>query len=160
MNAIDFGHAHERAFNRGICMWAKDMEWCARPVVVEDYRGNFHEPDRYRFGALYGIHVEGGIPEHDSMWICDTHRMDFINLNVQPERKARVFQFDRNGMGTEVHLPNDKYWVNLKIEVPNGMMEDRVMRMVKGIIDNGMRNYPDLQAWREVTIAPVDSREG
>ena len=102
MNATEFGYLSDRAFNRGACMWAWDREWCAKPVVVENYRGSWHTPDGYRWGHLYGIHVPDGRPEYDSMWICDEHKRDFLVLNSQGNLGTTIWAFDNYGYGDEV----------------------------------------------------------
>ena len=81
MNAIDFGYTNDRDHTRGICQWVSDKEWCATPLVVEHYRGSFNTPANYNYGALYGIDMPDGIPTQESMWICPSHRFQFLFAN-------------------------------------------------------------------------------
>jgi len=103
MNAIDFGITEDRDNTRGACAWAAQNEWCGAPTVVTDYDRiqRFNPPTGYRYGARYGI--ENVLPSlaRDSMFICDEHRLEFLD-NAEENGKKAVWQFDYQGYGTRV----------------------------------------------------------
>jgi hypothetical protein len=121
MNTLDFGHLSERDHERGICMWADGKEWCATPTVVNDYPSSFNVPPNFSYGALYGIHVEDGLPEYDSMWICDKHRIEFLTLNDDSGDEKlytrTVWQMNSKGQGIDVTRKPRKYDVKFEATV-------------------------------------------
>ena len=100
MNAIDFGYTSDRDHTRGICQWVSDKEWCGTPLVVENYRGSFNPPTNYKYGALYGIEIPHGLPTSESMWICPSHRFQFLFANGIKD--VTIWEFQHNGMGVKV----------------------------------------------------------
>jgi hypothetical protein len=144
MNAIDFLHTSDRDYNQGICMWTANMEWCALALTVENYRGSFKQPMRYGYGHLYGIHVPDGLPEHDSLWICDNHRLEFLKLNSGGNVGTTIWQMDHNGMGKDVT------WVPMKevsVRIRTHMDEMDLSNMVAEGLDELAARHNDITSW-------------
>ena len=152
MNATDFLITNNRDFNRGVCMWARDREWCAKPLVVENYRGNFHEPDGYAWGHLFGIHVPDGLPEHDAMWICHEHSFDFLELNSKGNTDTTIWQFDHNGIGTDVTWAQ-KYEVSVRLETNLSAAE--LSGRMKGYLMEVLENDTDINGWKYLKVVGI-----
>jgi len=160
MNAIDFGHTSDREFNRGICMWVagdpnrNKGEWCAKPLVVENYRGSFNTPaNNNTWGALYGIHVPNGIPEHESMWICDKHRHEFLKLNSKGNLGTTIWKFDYYGQGTEVTWTT-MFEVSVRIRT-NKLDSEGLSAKLKGELIELMKQDDDLDSWSYLKVVEV-----
>ena len=149
MNAIQFGHTNDRDYNRGVCMWSWDREWCAKPLTVENYRGNFNQPDGYRYGSLYGIHVPDGMPEYESLWICNDHRQDFLTLNSSDIIDTTIWQFDHHGQGTDVtHVPMRE----VSVRIDTHLSAEDLSSYLKGELTEMLRRNEDIQGWKYLKV--------
>jgi hypothetical protein len=152
MNALDFLITSDREYNRGICMWIPvgSKEWCAKPLTVENYRGSFNQPNNYDYGARYGIHVPEGMPEHESLWICNKHRLDFLKLNSQGNLGTTIWQFDHYGQGT------DMTWVPMK-EVSVRIRTHLDNEELSGLLENELNDLldvrgDDIESWSYLKV--------
>ena len=153
MNATDFGHLSDRDHTRGICMWVWDKEWCAKPLVCENYRGSFNTPaNNNTWGQLYGIHVPDGMPEYDSMWICHKHRPDFLKLNSKGNLGVTIWEIQYTGMGIDVTRPPK---LDVRVQVSTTMDEMSMSNVMKALLIGEMRENDDITGWDniEVTVA-------
>jgi hypothetical protein len=146
MNTLDFGHLSDRDHTRGICMWVGPRdplsaspkgEWCAKPLTVENYRGSFHQPTGYRYGALYGIHVPNGMPEYDSLWMCADHRLEFLKLNSGGNLGTTIWQMDHNGKGKDVTwVPMYEVSVRIRSNLDTEELSSRISSRLDWLTDN------------------------
>ena len=149
MNATDFLHTSDREYNRGICMWASNREWCAKPTIVENYRGSWHEPAGYRWGHLYGIHVPDGRPEYESMWICDSHRLEFLKLNSNANIGVTVWAFDHYGQGTDVT------WVPMfeaSVRIRTNLAVEKLSELLTDKLNYVVRDDDDIDSWTYLKV--------
>ena len=142
----------ESGYNRGICMWSAENEWCGTPLAVEDYHGRLNMPDGYEYGHLYGIHVKDGMPSHNSFWVCDDHRYDFLKLNKGHNGDTTIWQFDNNGIGTDVTwTPTHE----VSVRITTHLDAKQLSGLIKGYLMDVLEDNADIEGWKYLKVVSI-----
>jgi hypothetical protein len=154
LSGLGFGYLDDRDLNRGVCMWSPDGEWCATPLVAEDYSGLIR--GSYAYGARYVLLTDDELLASESFWVCPRHKHEFVEIN---RNDYEVWQIDvrRNAYLLNPPPTSDFFNVSVKFEVPFGMEGVNVRVMTKSILTKALKEYPDLFGWGRVETEKVSS---
>ena len=131
-------------------MWAPDGEWCAQPVVAENYSGLIR--GSYPYGARYVLFTTDTILGSESMWICPRHRDDFLDLNRDG---YEVYQIDVQRRAKLLNPPAPKilsFWVKAEVQAIEGTTEATMRSIVKGALNSELKRNTLLHGWSDVEV--------